>query len=455
MVGTTTKKAELLEAFGVSDITTPEMDLAIHDWFNLYYGTTGPEEDGCQRIAYTVVNKLTKTAFSEYTASTKKKDEFCSGVLDVLDRKKKRIMQTMLIGGEAWIKPYPTGNRFNFSIIRRDSVFVFGRDEDGVPTDIGSIEKTTIDKNYYTLCERRINDNGILTIENKLYESDTPGTLGHRVPLKTLSKYEQYPDTYTYSEPLGLGLVYLKVPMENAVDGSVDGCSVYAAAAKLIHNIDHNEWLLNNEFDTGQRRLIVSDDMLDRKPGTGKTRTISATVFVGLDGGPEEVGITEFSPALREQSYLARKMEYLRNVENLIGIKRGLLSEVEAQERTAKEITSSEGDYNLTIGDLQDVWTQAVEDTIELCSALARVYGIDSAAHSADDLIIDYGNGVLFDEEKTWQGYLDMVARGLLKPEIAVGWRFGMPTETEADLAAVRAKYMPTDENLIDEEGAE
>ena len=86
MVGTTTKKAELLEAFGVLDITTPEMDLAIHDWFNLYYGTTGPEEDGCQRIAYTVVNKLTKTAFSEYTASTKKKDEFCSGVLDVLDR---------------------------------------------------------------------------------------------------------------------------------------------------------------------------------------------------------------------------------------------------------------------------------------------------------------------------------------------------------------------------------
>lgn len=36
-----------------------------------------------------------------------------------------------------------------------------------------------------------------------------------------------------------------------------------------------------------------------------------------------------------------------------------------------------------------------------------------------------------------------MVARGLLKPEIAVGWYFDMPTETEADLAKIREKYMP------------
>ena len=37
----------------------------------------------------------------------------------------------------------------------------------------------------------------------------------------------------------------------------------------------------------------------------------------------------------------------------------------------------------------------------------------------------------------------DGEARGLLKPEIALGWRFGMPAETEADLAAIRQKYMP------------
>ena len=41
-----------------------------------------------------------------------------------------------------------------------------------------------------------------------------------------------------------------------------------------------------------------------------------------------------------------------------------------------------------------------------------------------------------------------MVARGLLKPEIALGWRFGMPAETEADLVAIRQKYMPQVQQL-------
>ena len=67
-------------------------------------------------------------------------------------------------------------------------------------------------------------------------------------------------------------------------------------------------------------------------------------------------------------------------------------------------------------------------------------------AHAVDPegVSIDWGNGILYDEDKTWADYLSMVSSGLLKPEIALGWRFGMPTETEADLAKIRKKYMPT-----------
>ena len=126
-----------------------------------------------------------------------------------------------------------------------------------------------------------------------------------------------------------------------------------------------------------------------------------------------------------------------------------LFRSVESAERTATEVTSSEGDYNLTIIDLQEVWTQAVKDAVKLCGILGRLYHVPGATEiDPDDVTIDWGNGVLFDEEKTWANYLDMVSRGLLKPEIALGWKFGMPTETEADLAAIRAKYMPELESL-------
>jgi hypothetical protein len=117
---------------------------------------------------------------------------------------------------------------------------------------------------------------------------------------------------------------------------------------------------------------------------------------------------------------------------------------VEAAERTATEVTSSEGDYNLTIIDFQQMWESALREAVRLCGVLGRMYRIPGAHDVEDDSIaVDWGNGVLFDEEKTWADYKDMVAAGLLKPEIALGWKFNMPRDTEAQLAKIRKKYMP------------
>ena len=239
-------------------------------------------------------------------------------------------------------------------------------------------------------------------------------------------------------------------PVPNCVDWSTDPVCVYAAAVGLIHNINRNKAELSGEFDRGKSRLVVSSDMLKRRDGS-KELVLADDVFVGLDDNPEDVGITIFSPALREQSFLARKTEYLRNVEGIIGLKRGLLSEVESAERTATEVTSSAGDYNLTIIDFQRMWENAVREALVLCGALGRMYRIQGAVDlKGDAAIIDWGNGVLYDESKTWTDYKAMVAAGLLRPEIAVGWYFNMPTNTAKDLEAVRERYMPALEAMMD-----
>ena len=441
---------DLEEAFGEKDCTTAEMKRAITDWFDLYYNQTATKDrDPCQRIAFTVVEKLTKTCFGEYQATSK--DEFAQSVLYALDDARKTAMQTMMIGGEAFLKPVFATGGVVFSTIRRDNVLVFARSVIGEPTDIGTIERTKQGRYFYTLLERRSMDAaGHLTIRNKLYQSDTVGTLGHPVPLGSLTRYEQLAEEYTFPTPLGgLGLVYMKMPTVNCVDGSADGVSVYAPAAGLIHNIDRNEAQINGEFERGQSKVFASADLMVRDR-SGR-RSFADDVFVALDESPEDIGVTIFSPTLREQSFLNRKAEYLRNVESMLGIKRGLLSEVEAQERTAKEVTSSEGDYNLTITSLQEIWSDAVREAVRLVGVLGKLYRLPGAHEVAEDaIVLDFGNGVLYDEEKTWANYLDMVARGLLKPEIAVGWRFNMPTETESDLQKVREKYMPVLQSLVE-----
>ena len=85
------------------DTTSAEMKAAIRKWYDLYFQAVSNEDtDSCQKIPYTIVRKLTKTAFSEYTASSK--DEFVSGVLDALNKKKEYAMQMALIGGECGLK---------------------------------------------------------------------------------------------------------------------------------------------------------------------------------------------------------------------------------------------------------------------------------------------------------------------------------------------------------------
>lgn len=443
------------QAFGACDITSSEMRSAIRDWYGLYYDNALTEhEDPCQRLPYTIVNKLTRTTFSEYDAQPAKesgKAPFIASLLLCLDRVRKSAMQQAQIGGECFIKPIIASSGIQFRVVSRRNYLVFGRNERDEITDIGTTEHTSAGKMIYTLLERRTIDSaGRLTIINRLFRSSQPGTLGTEVPLTELDKYSALPPVLTFPQPFwSLGLIPLRMPMENCVDGSPDGVSVYAPAAGLIHNININERQIGGEFERGESRIIASADLL--RVSDNGTRKLDDHLFVGLDDDPDRVGVTIFSPTLREQSFLARKTEYLRNIETLIGIKRGILSEVESAERTATEITSSAGDYNLTIIDLQEMWERAVRETIRVCNLLGQYYRLcdESVIDPEKDVVISWGNGILYDEDKVWTDYKAMVASGMLKPELALAWYFNMPAETPEDLQRVREKYMPEMEAML------
>ena len=343
-------------------------------------------------------------------------------------------MQLALVGGACYIKPCPEKTGFSFALVPRNRVLIFGRDGNGMPPDVGLVEKSVEGNYYYTLLERRTVDaDGFLTISNRLYRSRDSQNLGTEVPLETVPGYCHLADSYCFHKPVGsVGLVEMKLPILNCVDGSHDGVAVYAAAEGLIRNIDRNEAQMNGEFSRGESRIIASKDLLDGELG------LQDHLFVGLDEDPERVGLTVFSPALREQSYLARKQEYLRNVESILGLKRGMLSDSNMEDRTATEITASAAEFSLTVMDFQLMWQRAAEETLALCEILAELYHLPE--QNPGQLRVDWGNGTLYDQEKTWADYMEMVDKGLLKPEVALAWRFGLMGENEA---TIRDKLMP------------
>jgi A118 family predicted phage portal protein len=328
-------------------------------------------------------------------------------------------------------------NGFTFGVIPRNNMLIFGLDSKGDPTDVGLAEKSAWGQYYYTLLERRqVDEKGYLTIENTLYRAGNNEDLGQAVPLAEHPLYAGLKSRYTYPKPIGsVGLVPLRTPMLNCVDGSAQPVSVFAPAVGLIENINCNEAQLSGEFQRGQSRILVSRDLLD------ENRALTDHLFVGLDEDAETLGITAFSPQLREASFLARKQEYLRNVESLIGLKRGMLSDANVDERTATEINSSQSDFNLTVLDFRKMWEQMLSRAVPLCRALAELYGLP--LWREETFVTDWGNGVLYDRDALWQDYRQMVADGLVKPEIALGWRFRLPAETEAQQKEIRTKFMP------------
>ena len=429
----------LCEAFGVKDITTQRMLDAIDEWYGLYYDWNIPcDEDNSQRMAFTVVSKLSKTIFSEYEATSE--NEYLNSFLEAVEVVRKKLMQQSLIGGTAWLKPIVYGDELTFTVVTRDNVVIAGRDRENNVIDMITEEKTEYGGDHYTLMERRHIEDGRLIISSKLYRSDDKDSKGKRVPLNALEKYEGIEPEIEL--PIdNIGLIPLACPAENCVDGSDDAVSVFAPATDLIHRINHNEYQLNVEFDNGESRIMVSNDLM--KPDKNGVKQLSDHIFTAIDDDPENVGIVPYAPALRTESFLARKREYMRNIESLIGFKRGILSEVEAAERTATEITSSAGDYNLTIIDFQQEWEKALRKAAEVTAELLKVYKKGTPSFTDDDLIISWGNGVLYDADKTWAEYIQMVAAGLLKPELAVAWYFDLPHSTPQDLEQIRAEYMP------------
>ena len=427
----------LEQGFGKSDCSSVRMRAAVREWMDLYYGAPRSGEDGSARLAVLIVSKLCRTVFAECDSRRGLDEDWHQECyLQGLDKVAKTAMQYALIGGECLLKVVDD----EFVPIRRDCYLPLGRDQNGTLTSVGMMQTLYENGKKYVLLERRTDLEGNTLIENRLFEVNGQA-LGHRVPLDTLAACKMLSDQEYLPGVPGMGLAVLRMPTVNCVDGSADPVSIYAPAVGLMHALARCEDQLNHEFLNGASRVFASEDLL--RPDAAGQRGLRDDLFVGLPDDPANVGVTVYSPTLREGSYLARKQDILRSCESLLGLRRGILSETQAdaQPRTATEITATSVDYDLTIRSLQQAWEDCVNNALFICSCLDRVYEDDE--WWPEDVKIDWGDGVLYDRSRVWAEQQQMVADGLLRPEIALAWYYDLPAETEDDLRAVHEKYMP------------
>ena len=91
------------------------------------------------------------------------------------------------------------------------------------------------------------------------------------------------------------------------------------------------------------------------------------------------------------------------------------------------------------------MWYNALSETLRISDLWGQTLGFcSSQAVDIEHLLsVNWGNGILYDDAKSWQETLEMVQSGILKPELALAKKFDLPCETPEDLEKIRAKYMP------------
>lgn len=454
------------EAFGCNDVTTPQMQVAIKEWFDLYFDRHDCcyDSSSAQRIPYNIVDGLSNAVFGEYEYSISATDYFERAV-DTIESIRVSAFQNAMIGGEALVKVTPYRDNFEYTVVPRYNYMVFNRDSDKNITDIGMVEckhrSYGSQTYYYTLMERRhYDDNGYLVIEYRLYRSiqEIVGVSnwcpGNLVPLNTIPEYAELEDNAIINAQVdNLGLIPISTSMVNSVDGSKEPVSFYAAAVKEIKRLYEHEKRIQNEYELTEPRLIVADDVVVRDK-RGKLLKLPKYIQ-SIDTTSQDNSFQIFNPTPHQNELEARENQLLRNIENILSLRRGRLSNVDSEDRTATEVQVTTAREALTINSLQQMWNRFIEKAVVITGQLGKFY-YQWQFDKYPEVQINWGNGVLYDEEREYTRLHDLVIEGLLKPEYLIAWLYNLPISTgsdedaqrQAEITRIRNTFMPSITNV-------
>ena len=275
---------------------------------------------------------------------------------------------------------------------------------------------------------------------NLAYESSSKDSLGAPVTLQVRPEWQDIePIAYLPGlEKLPIG--YFVTPIVNTVDPSSElGAAMFAPAIPQIIDADVQFSRLDWEYEGGELGVDIDDQYLKPLGENGQALTDSEALrrfgvpakaldktmpehtqrlFRGLniDTGIADGGTfyQVFAPSLRDGNYLSGLNQYLRHVEQKVGLSYGVLSQVSELEKTATEIMSSKQKLYATVSDLQAALEDALRGLIDALDFWADQ--VDSAPPASAELQISFhwDDSIIVDrltEMSQWQAELQLGLR--------------------------------------------
>ena len=318
-------------------------------------------------------------------------------------------LQDGLALGSFILKPLG-GRRSEF--VSADKFVPIAFDDEGKPRDVMFFtRKRAGENNFYTKVERHyFNENGDLVIENKAYHSTSESEIGRLVPLTDVEEWANIePEPITYPGMTKNDYGYFRVPLKNREDGSTMGVSIYAEAVEAIKKADIQYGRLDWEYNSGERAVHVDERALQHKGGKVKLPAGKQRLYRGLN--LEQNGgelYKEYSPAMRDEAYIRGLEKAYRNIEFIVGLAYGDLSDASEVDKTATEIKASKQRKYNRVNAIQENLRDCLEDFVDALAFYNEMYT------SSYELSCTFNDSILTDEETEREQDRKDVAMGVM-----------------------------------------
>ena len=282
-----------------------------------------------------------------------------------------------------------------FEYITADKMIPISFDDDGKPNDMAFLSvKRMGENNYYFRLERHYFTNGNLTIENNCYHSQSRSDIGQRCELENVPEWSKIqPGPIIYPGMTQMDFGYYQNPVENKIDESGCGVSIYESATGLIRKTDRQAARLDWEYESGERAIHVDERALKHSKGKTYLPKLNNRLYRGLnlDDGKDKELYKEYSPEMRDEAYKRGLEECKREIEFNVGLAYGDLSDVQNVEKTATEVLASKTRKYNRVTAIQNNLEKCLQDFVQALAFYNGCYmsGVEFACKFKDSILTD------------------------------------------------------------------
>lgn len=327
-----------------ANVLSSEMKSRIELWARMYAGCAEWQNEAPSCGVEKAIAGALSTPITEEIKIDSENEEL-KKIMDKLQKDVSTIVEYFVSFGGCLLRPVFSNGRVQYEINHLGNYIPLSYDIDGSLT--GAIITKRISENgkEFLLCEKHTYKNKNHYVDSSLFAIDN-GQIGKEVGLAATEQTADITPSFVWENVERPFIIEFRNREANKIDGSNVPVALIAGAENLIKDADEQYARLIWENEAGKTKVFADADLFDKRQNKSGVDTVThldpklKKLFVKLNGdGTSQEKITTFSPALRNNDLILGFNKILQQIETVLDIGKGTISDLQQTQQTATQFT--------------------------------------------------------------------------------------------------------------------